>query len=111
MVEQETTPHCTKRSQALARWDLLYEHASFSPIGSLVLSLLLLPFLLVRYTTLALAPQLTRRLQNRLVAAVVPPSCTEFASPFEATEAAAKLAQASGTDCLRMASRMPSACS
>ena len=93
MVEIETDKRVNERKGLLARLSFVCESASFSPLGSLVLAIGLLPCSVVQLAMVSLCPTTTRKLAQAGEDALVPPSSTTFASPFAPNEAASKLAQ------------------
>lgn len=74
-----------------ARLGLMWERASFSPLGSLALSFLA-PFTLGKLWLVSFTPTLYRLTSGRLTEFFVPKPKTTFNSPFEAKEAAKLLA-------------------
>ena len=91
--EKELTPGHAERKKLLAELSLAYERATFSPLSSLVVSAGLLPFQLPRLALKSFAPTTTRKLDEKMKAAFVPESKTDFAPPYTAEEAADRLGQ------------------
>jgi uncharacterized protein YbcC (UPF0753/DUF2309 family) len=75
----------------IARLALIWETASFSPLGSLVLAVLF-PFSMLMLFFKSVCPTRKRELEDAFSNALVAPPRTEFALPFSYAEAAQKIA-------------------
>lgn len=93
MTLQQRTRGFLERKKLLAELTLAYERASFSPLGSLAISALLLPFSAHELFLKSLAPQTAVALEDAFSSVVMPKSVTDFDSPFSDAEASSRLAQ------------------
>lgn len=81
-----------QRRRAVAKLTAVWEAASFSPVGSLLLSILA-PLSMARLGLLGFAPKLYKSLKERVLKNILLKPKTDVRSPFTPEEAAAMLAR------------------
>jgi hypothetical protein len=92
VVEKELSPERALRRYWLAKAFLLNENLSFSPVGSVLLTLFLLPFTLLRLLSMSLFPVYSRIALQWLYDCIVPESKSDFDMPYTPQQAADLLA-------------------
>jgi len=93
VVEKQQTSGYAEKRAFQARISLAFEKASYSPIGSLAIAGVLLPYSMARLLLRSFSPGLTMELEDKTHSALVNPSSTDFAPPYTAEEATTRLAQ------------------
>ena len=93
MYLKELTPGVTERKKLQAEVARLFEASTFSPIGSLAIAGGLLPYSFGRLMLRSFSPELTMELEDSVQSSLMGESKTDFAPPYTADEAVARLGQ------------------
>ena len=90
--ERQLTPGYNDRKKVQAELSLAFEKASYSPLGSLAIAGVGLPYTAARLALRAFSPELTVQIEDA-VSALSEPSVTDFDMPYNTEEATGRLAQ------------------
>ena len=90
--EQRKNSVFKRRRRFLGHLELAWERASFSPLGSLVLSLFA-PFSAARLWLMGFSPEILHRVKEGILNTALPRPRTDFALPFPPDQAAVLLAK------------------
>lgn len=91
--EHERTVQFNERRALLARANLAWEVASFSPLGSLLLSSVTAPISMSRLWLMSYAPSTKHQLERRMMDTFMPRPLTDFNLPLPPEQAASLLAR------------------
>ena len=93
VVEKQQAYGWAEKKKFQAEVSLAFEKATYSPIGSLVIAGVLLPYSMARLLLRSFSPGLTIDLEDKANELSVGQSKTDFAPPYTAEEATTRLAQ------------------